>query len=55
MAKTISIQLFTNYLQTTKTYENIKKIATGKGDDYTTGYLIDYSFFKENYNLITKT
>ena len=24
------------------TYENIKKIATGKGDDYTTGCLLDY-------------
>ena len=22
-----------------KTYENIRKIATGKGDDYTTGWL----------------
>ena len=25
-----------------KTYENIIKIATGKGDDYTTGCLLDY-------------
>ena len=25
-----------------KTYENIRKIATGKGDDYTTGCLLDY-------------
>ena len=25
-----------------KTYENIRKIATGKGDDYTT----DFQFFK---------
>ena len=25
------------------TYENIRKIATGKGDDYTTGYLLDYA------------
>ena len=30
-----------------KTYENILKIATGKGDDYTTGCLLDYSYFKE--------
>ena len=28
-----------------KTYENIGKIATGKGDDYTTGCLLDYSLF----------
>ena len=32
-----------------KTNENIRKIATGKGDDYTTGCLLDYSYFKENY------
>ena len=35
-----------------KTYENIRKIATGKGDDYTTGCLLDYSYFKENYKMI---
>ena len=26
-----------------KTYKNIRKIATGQGDDYTTGCLLDYS------------
>ena len=35
-----------------KTNENIRKIATGKGDDYTTGCLLDYSYFKENYKMI---
>ena len=35
-----------------KTYENIRKIATGKGDDYTTGCLLDYPSFKENYKMI---
>ena len=35
-----------------KTYEYIIKIATGKGDDYTTGCLLDYSYFKENYKMI---
>ena len=29
----------------TKTYENIRKIATGQGDDYATGCLLDYSYF----------
>ena len=33
-----------------KTYENIRKIA--KGDDYTTGCLLDYPHFKENYKMI---
>ena len=36
----------------TKTYENIRKICTSKGDDYTTGCLLDYSYFIENYKLI---
>ena len=35
-----------------KTYENIKKIATGQGDDYTSGCLLDYPYFKENYKMI---
>ena len=34
-----------------KTCENIRKIATGKGDDYTTGCLLDYPYFKENYKV----
>ena len=36
----------------TKTYENIRKFPIGQGDDYTTGCLLDYSYFKENYKLI---
>ena len=35
-----------------KTYENIRKIATGKSDDNTTGCLLDYPYFKENYKMI---
>ena len=35
-----------------KTYENIRKIATGKGGDYTTGCLLDYPYFKENCKMI---
>ena len=34
------------------TYENIRKIATGQGDDYTNGYLLDYLYFKDNYKMI---
>ena len=29
-----------------RTYDNIRKIATGQGDDYTTVCLLDYSYFK---------
>ena len=36
----------------TKTYENIRKIATGQGDDHTTGCLLDYSYFKDYYKMI---
>ena len=32
----------------TKTYENIRKIAAGQGDDYTTGCLLVYSYFKNH-------
>ena len=34
------------------TYENIRKIATGREDDYTTGCLLDYPFFKDSYKMI---
>ena len=34
------------------TYENIRKVATGQGDDYTTGYLLDYIHFKNYYTII---
>ena len=34
------------------TYDNIKKIATGQGDDYTTGFLLDYTYFKKYYKII---
>ena len=32
----------------TKTYEIIRKITTGQGDDYTTGCLLDYPYFKNH-------
>ena len=35
-----------------KTYENIRKIATGKGDNSTIGCLLDYPYFKEYYKMI---
>ena len=36
----------------TKTYENIRKITTGQGDDYTTGCLLDYPYLKNHYKMI---
>ena len=35
-----------------RTYDNIRKIATGQGDDYTTGCLLNYPCFKDHYNMI---
>ena len=34
-----------------KTYENIRRISTFQGDEYTTGCLLDYSHFKGNYKI----
>ena len=34
------------------TYENIRKITIGQGDDYTTGCLLDYTYFKKYYKMI---
>ena len=31
--------------------DEIKKFATGHGDDYTTGCFLDYSYFKNNYHV----
>ena len=35
-----------------KQYDEIRKVSTGYGDDYTTGRLLDYAYFIENYKLI---
>ena len=34
------------------TYENIRKIAIGQGDDYTTGCLLDCPYFTDTYKMI---
>ena len=33
-------------------YDNVRKITIGRGDYYTTTWLLDYPYFKENYKLI---
>ena len=35
-----------------KSYNNIRKIATRQGDDYTTGCSLNYPYFKKYYKLI---
>ena len=34
------------------TYENIRKVATGQGDDYTTDCLLDYQYIQDYYKMI---
>ena len=33
------------------TFDNVWNIVNVQGDDYTTGCLLDYPYFKENYNI----
>ena len=35
-----------------RTYESIRKIETGQRDDYATGCLLDYDYFKNYYKMI---
>ena len=35
-----------------KTYYILQKIVTGQGDDYTTGFLLDYNYFKSHHKII---
>ena len=35
-----------------RTYDNIRKIAIGQGDDYTAGCLLDYNYFNKYYKNI---
>ena len=35
-----------------KSMMKLEKIATGKGDDHTTGCLLDYQYFKDHCQLI---
>ena len=35
-----------------KQYDEVRKISTGQGDDYTTDCLLDFAYFEKNYRLI---
>ena len=35
-----------------KWYEEIRKLTTGQGEDYTTGCSLDYDYIKNDYRLI---
>ena len=36
-----------------KPCDKVRKVSTGYGDDYTTGCLLDYAYYKDNCKLIT--
>ena len=38
---------------TIKQYNEVRKISTGQGDDYTTGCWLDYIYFKDDFRRIT--
>ena len=33
-------------------YRELKKVMVGKGEDYTTGSLLDYDYFNKHYKLV---
>ena len=35
-----------------RAYDNIRKIATGQGDDDIAGCLLDYNYFRSHYEII---
>ena len=43
---------FDQPIKNNKITYNIRKIATGQGDDYTTGCLLDYPYFIDTYKMI---
>ena len=38
--------------QLIKQYDEVRKVSTGQGGYYTTGCLLSYAYFKDNYRLI---
>ena len=35
-----------------KQYDEVRKVSTEQGDDYTTGCLLDYAYFRDHYKLV---
>ena len=43
---------YSNINSDVEKYTELKKVMIGKGEDYTTGSLLDYDYFKKNYKLV---
>ena len=53
MQKTFLIsKLSKNINLRTYDFRTYRKIPTGQGDDYTTGCLLDYNYFKDHFKMI---
>ena len=44
--------VFDQPINNMKTHQKFRKINIGQGDDYTTGCLLDYTYFKKCYKMI---
>ena len=44
--------MFVSVLMLISSVRDIRKILTGQGDDYTSGFLLDFNYFKEHYKMI---
>ena len=52
MTETFIIKQLMTFNDLIKQYNEIRKTTAGQGEDYTTGCLLDYQYFKAHYNLI---
>ena len=44
--------MFVSVLMLISSVRDIRKILTGQGDEYTSGFLLDFNYFKEHYKMI---
>ena len=44
--------MFVSVLMLISSVRDIRKILTGQGDDYTSGFLLDFNYSKEHYKMI---
>ena len=43
----VNIENYSN--DSIKQHDEVRKVSRGQGDDYTTGFLLDFAYFQENY------
>ena len=50
---TVAIFMINQFRTELKKYDELIKVTTRKGEDYTTGCLLDYKYYKDYYSIIT--